>query len=61
MLQKTFLGGLDFILLDEPAAACDSIRESDMLAALTRAEYRQVILVTHSELADTFATNVITL
>lgn len=61
MLQKTFMGNTDFMLLDEPAAACDETREVDMLAAVTRAEYKQVILVTHSERADTFASNVIRL
>lgn len=61
MLQKTFMGNTDFMLLDEPAAACDETREVDMLAAITRAEYKQVILVTHSERADTFASNVIRL
>lgn len=59
MLQKTFMGGLDFLLLDEPAAACDEIREVDMLSAVTRADYAQIILVTHSDKADAFATNII--
>lgn len=61
MLQKTFMGTLDFMLLDEPAAAADAVRETDMLASVVRADYRQVILVTHSERADTFAANVVTL
>lgn len=61
MLQKTFMGTLDFMLLDEPAAASDATRETDMLAAIVRADFRQVILVTHSERADTFAANVVTL
>ena len=61
MLQKTFLGGIDFLLLDEPAAALDSVRESDMLSAVTRAEFKQVLLVTHSDLADAYAANLISL
>lgn len=61
MLQKTFLGSLDFILLDEPAAAADTEREDNMLAAIARVEYKQVILVTHSDRADTFATQMITI
>lgn len=61
MLQKTFLGTVDFMLLDEPAAGADEVREADMLASVTRADYKQVILVTHSDVADTFANNMITL
>lgn len=58
-LQRTFLPNLDFCLLDEPAAALDTVRETAMLAMLARIDFTQVTLVTHSELADTFAANVI--
>ncbi len=61
VLQKTFLGNVDFTLLDEPASGCDEARETDLLAAITRAEFAQVLLVTHSDLADTFASNMILL
>jgi len=61
MLQKTFLPSVGFLLLDEAAAACDDVRESDMLAVLASSGVDQVILVTHSDLADTFAANVITI
>ena len=57
-LQKTFLPNLTFCLLDEPAAAADAVREEAMLAALSRVDFAQVILVTHSDLADTFAQSV---
>ena len=57
-LQKTFLPNLAFCLLDEPAAAADAAREEAMLAALSRVDFAQVILVTHSDLADTFAQSV---
>lgn len=57
-LQKTFLPKLTFCLLDEPAAAADAVREEAMLAALSRVDFAQVILVTHSDLADTFAQSV---
>lgn len=59
MLQKTFLPNVSFMLADEPGAACDGARESDMLATLAGSGLDQVILVTHSDLADTFASNVI--
>lgn len=59
MLQKTFLPNVNFMLVDEPGAAFDDTRESDMLAVLAGAGLDQVILVTHSDLADTFAANVV--
>lgn len=58
-LQKTFLGSVDFMLCDEPASAADDNRESAMLGMLSTCGYGQVILVTHSDLADAFATNII--
>ena len=58
-LQKTFLGAMDFMLADEPASAADPVRESAMLGMLATCGYSQVILVTHSELADSFAANII--
>lgn len=61
MLQKTFLPNVNFMLTDEPGAAFDDTRESDMLAVLAGSGLDQVILVTHSDLADTFAANVITI
>jgi len=61
MSQKTFMPEVDFTLLDEPASGADEVRETAMLATLTRIDFKQTILVTHSALADTFAANVITL
>lgn len=61
MLQKTFLPNISFILLDEVAAGADEVREVALLATLASAGFPQSLLVTHSELADTFASNLITL
>jgi DNA repair exonuclease SbcCD ATPase subunit len=58
-LVKTFLPNNDFLVLDEPAAACDDGRETNMLGTLTTAGFQQVLLVTHSQLADSFASQVI--
>jgi len=58
-LQKTFLPMLDFMLLDEPASGCDDTREAAMLGVLASCGYNQVVLVTHSTLADTFAQQVV--
>lgn len=61
MLQKTFLPGVNVMLIDEPGAAFDDIREADLLGVLASCGLEQVILVTHSELADSFASQVIQL
>lgn len=60
-LQKTFLTGLDFIIVDEPARGMDDTRETDLLAVLTTSEFAQTFVVTHSTLADAYATNLIQL
>lgn len=59
VLQKTFLPNIDFAIFDEVASACDDNRESEMLAMLSSCGLKQVLLVTHSDLADSYAANVI--
>lgn len=59
-LTKLFLPNVDFLILDEAAAACDDARETAMLGLLASAGFKQTILVTHSPLADAFADNIIT-
>jgi len=61
MSQKTFMPNVDFTLLDEPASGADEVRETAMLATMARVDFKQTILVTHSNLADTFAANVVVL
>ncbi len=60
-LTRTFLPNVDFIILDEVAAACDDQREIAMLGLLATSGFDQTILVTHSPLADSFSTNIITI
>jgi len=60
-LQKTFLGNIGFLIVDEPASGCDADRETDMLGVLVSAGYDQVLLVTHSSLGDVFAANLVEL
>lgn len=60
-LTKTFLPNIDFLNLDEVAAACDDQREVAMLGLLATAGFAQVILVTHSPLCESFADNIITI
>lgn len=60
-LTKCFLPNIDFLNLDEVAAACDDQREVAMLGLLATAGFKQVVLVTHSPLIDAFADNIITI
>ncbi len=60
-LVKTFLPTMPFMMLDEPAAACNAERETNMLGLLSTIGFDQVILITHSDLADAYADNVIRL
>lgn len=57
-LVKTFLPSVRFLLIDEPAAGMDEQREAAMLAMLSTCDLEQVIMITHSNLADSFATNI---
>lgn len=46
-LTRTFLPSAPFIVLDEPAAACDEQRTNNMLAFIAGAGVEQVILCSH--------------
>jgi DNA repair exonuclease SbcCD ATPase subunit len=58
-VTKTFLPSIDFLMLDEPASGCDDDRETSMLGVVATCGFSQVLLVTHSDLADSFAANLI--
>lgn len=60
-LAKTFLPALGFLIMDEPAASCDDERELSMLGLLSACDFDQIIMVTHSDLADAYSTNIIQL
>lgn len=60
-LVKTFVPTASFISLDEPASGCDAQRELAMLGVVAGAGFDQTLLVTHSDLADSFASKVIQL
>jgi DNA repair exonuclease SbcCD ATPase subunit len=60
-LTKTFLPNARFLMLDEPGAACDDERETNMLGLVAASDFDQVLLVTHSDLADAFAAQVVEL
>jgi exonuclease SbcC len=58
-LTKVFLPNTSFMMLDEPAAAADDQRESNMLGLISTCGFEQVVLITHSDLADSFASQVV--
>jgi len=60
-LTRMFLPNTSFFVLDEPAAAADEQRETNMLGLIATCEFQQVLLVTHSDLIDSYANQVIRL
>jgi recombinational DNA repair ATPase RecF len=60
-LIKTFLPSTPFMVMDEIAAACDDNRELDMLGMVIAADIPQVLLVTHSSMAESFANQLVQL
>lgn len=59
-LTRTFLSNVSWLILDEPGAACDDAREAAMLGVVSSCGFPQVIMVSHSDVGDTYAANVIT-
>lgn len=60
-LTRTFLPTTPLLVLDEPAAAMDEGRTSAMLGFLVAAEFKQTLLVTHEEMSESVANNLITI
>jgi hypothetical protein len=60
-LTRTFLANVPWLILDEPAAACDNNREAAMLGVVASCGFPQVLMVSHSELGESFASSVVTL
>ena len=60
-LTRTFLPTAPFLVLDEPAAAMDEERTSLMLGFLVGAGFPQTLLVTHEDISEMVADNIITL
>lgn len=60
-MQKVFLGTVDFTMVDEAAKGMDATRHTNMLAQLSRSGFKQVLVITHSDLVDSYAANLIQL
>ena len=60
-LMKTFLPQANLLILDEAAAGMDKDRTERMLGFLAGAQIGQVLLVTHEDISESVADNIITL
>lgn len=60
-LIRTFLPTCNFMLLDEPFAACDDGRQTTALGFLASAGFEQLLVITHEDISETVADNLLTL
>lgn len=60
-LVRTFLPSAPFLILDEPGSGMDDDRTNNMLGFLASCGFGQVILVTHEDISESVADNVIEL
>ena len=60
-LVRTFIPNCSLMVLDEPAAACDESRATALLGFVASIGFDQTILITHEEVSETFADNLIQL
>lgn len=60
-LVRTFIPGCSMMVLDEPAAACDDNRSISLLSFIAASNFDQTILITHEDVSESFAANLIQL
>ena len=60
-LTKTFIPHASFLVLDEPAHGCDSVRTANVLGFLSSVGFAQTLLASHDELSEAVADRVIAL
>ena len=58
-LSRMFLPNVGFMFLDEPASGCDDNREIAMLGVVASSGFPQILLVTHSDVGDSLAQNLV--
>lgn len=58
-LVRTFLPQAPFLILDEPSAACDAERTEATMAFLVTCGFDQMLLVTHEDMSEKVAENLI--
>ena len=60
-LLRTFLPQCGLLVLDEPMHGCDADRSESMLGFLKSVDFRQTLLVSHEEVSESVADNLIVL
>jgi DNA repair exonuclease SbcCD ATPase subunit len=60
-LTRTFIPNASMLVLDEPAAACDEERSAAMMGFLVSSGFPQTLMVTHEDLSESVAANLITI
>ncbi len=60
-LIKVFSPQSSFMILDEPAAACDADRTVELIGFIAACSFKQVIMVSHEEISSAVANNIIQL
>lgn len=60
-LLKTFLPDCSLLILDEPAHGCDATRTEALVGFIAGAGFQQTLLVTHEEISESMANNIIQL
>lgn len=60
-MLRTFLPQCGLLVLDEPMSSCDSDRSETMLGFLKSVNFQQTLLVSHENVSETVADNLITL
>ena len=60
-LLKTFVPQSSLLVLDEPMHGCDSERVESMLGFLKTVDFQQCLLVSHEEISESVADNIIQL
>lgn len=60
-LVRTFIPGCQLMVLDEPAASMDDSRTTSLLGMVVSSGFEQTILITHEDISEAFAANLIQL
>ena len=60
-MLRTFLPQCGLLVLDEPMAGCDETRSETLLGFLKSMDFKQTLLVSHEEVSETVADNLIIL
>ena len=58
-LLKTFVPHCNLLVIDEPAAGCDAERTESLVGFIKTAGFGQVLLITHEDISETVADNIV--